>query len=59
MRTARFCGFGAGGTVLGGYGPGEYGPGEHCEKALPPPPPWTEWQTPVKTLPSRNFVCGR
>ena len=20
---------------------------------------WTEWQTGVKTLPSRNFVCGR
>ena len=22
-------------------------------------PLWTESQTPVKTLPSRNFVCGR
>ena len=29
---------------------------------LPPgagTPLWTESQTPVKTLPSRNFVCGR
>ena len=24
-----------------------------------PPPVWTESQTGVKTLPSRNFVCGR
>ena len=24
-----------------------------------PPPPQTEWQTPVKTLPFRNFVGGR
>ena len=22
------------------------------------PPPWTEWQTGVKTLPCRNFVAG-
>ena len=22
------------------------------------PPPWTEWQTPVKILPCRNFVAG-
>ena len=26
---------------------------------IQPPPPWTEWQTGVKTLPSRSFVCGR
>ena len=23
-----------------------------------PPPPWTEWQVPVKTLPCRNYVVG-
>ena len=36
------------------------------EADTPPPDPeadtlplWTEWQTGVKTLPSRNFLCGR
>ena len=32
------------------------GPGTPRDQA---PLLWTESQTPVKTLPSRNFVCGR
>ena len=30
-------------------------PGGHPPDQASPPPPWTESQTPVKTLPSRNF----
>ena len=33
--------------------------GHGARDTLPPFPMWTEWQTPVKTLPSRNFVGGR
>ena len=54
MRTARFCGSGGGllpGSLVRGRG---YGP-RGC-MALPPP---VNRQTHVKTLPSRNFVCGR
>ena len=29
-----------------------------CTEADPPPPPWTESQTPVKTLPWPNFVAA-
>ena len=31
----------------------------HVVTETPPPSPWTESQTGVKTLPSHNFVCGR
>ena len=34
-------------------------PSHNTQHPVPPAPPThTEWQTPVKTLPSRNFVCG-
>ena len=54
-----------GGMVSGrgeeGYGPrrGRYGSRGYGPRGVPVLPPWTEWQTPVKTLPSHNFVCGR
>ena len=35
-------------------GQGGIYPGGRCRH----PPPWTEWQTGVKTLPCRNFVAG-
>ena len=36
--------------------PGIPTPGKHTgPEILTPPPPWTDWQTLVKTLPSRNY----
>ena len=62
MRTARLCGSRGGGGPRGevwfravrshgvwSLGGGVYGP----------LPSWTDWQTGVKTLSSRNFVGGR
>ena len=31
---------------------------QHALRKTPPPPPWTESQTPVKTLPWPNFVAA-
>ena len=47
-----------GGCLPGGGGSGQGGclpRGDVCQ--ITSPPPWTEWQTPVKTLPCRNYVA--
>ena len=44
-NTAHFCG-------SAGWGGGGGGGGGEALR-----PPWTDWQTPLKTLRSRNFVC--
>ena len=47
------------GMVLGGgYPEGRVCDLSHDACDVPNPPP-VDKQTPVKTLPSRNFVCGR
>ena len=55
MRTTRFLGTGEGRCMVPGGG---MVPGWRvwCRGS---PSLWTDWQTRVKTLPSRNFVCGR
>ena len=46
----------SGGLLLGGSGPGGWYPSMHWGRH--PPPPWTESQMPVKTLPWPNFVAA-
>ena len=45
-----------GGACMAGRG--MHGEGHACMALHAQPPPWTEWQTRVKTLPCRNFVAG-
>ena len=67
MRTVRCSSCLPGGCLPGGVCPGVSTQGVSAWGCLPQgvytSPPWTEfltsWHTPVKTLPFRNFVCGR
>ena len=59
MGTACFCGLGGRGMMslpvwfhVPSRGYCSWGGGMGMA-----PPPWTDWQTGVKTLPSHNFVC--
>ena len=58
MRTVRSSSRLLGGRCLPGEGGGV---SQHAlgQNPSPSPSPWTEWLTGVKTLPFRNFVCGR
>ena len=53
MRTVRSSGRPGGGAVCLAEGVSACQGGVY----LPHAPPWTEWQTRVKTLPCRNYVA--